>query len=71
MALNENQEAMFRSRAEKSHRDGDRYFAMSKEAQAKGNSVDAEKFMKQSQHAYQSEKENLAKAEEHKGKSWK
>lgn len=70
MAHYENQSDMFNQRAEKNKRDGDRYYAKSKEAKERGDNIAAEKYMAQAQHHYKSQKENEAKAKEHKGKTW-
>jgi hypothetical protein len=63
---------MFKQRAEKNKRDGDRYYAQSKEAKERGDDAAAKKYMAQAQHQYKSQKENeaKAKAKEHKGKTW-
>jgi hypothetical protein len=72
MAYYENQEEMFLKRAEKCKKDGDRYWAMALRAEAEGKpSEDVEGLKKQAWHYYSAEKENLAKAEEYKGKTWK
>lgn len=70
MGVYKDQEDMFRKRAEKCTSDGDRYYAMSKQAQADGDEKKAEEYMKKAQHYYQQAKENEQKAEEHKGKSF-
>jgi hypothetical protein len=62
---------MFKQRAEKNKRDGDLYYAKSKEAKEQDDNVTADKYMAQAQHHYKSQKENEAKVKEHKGKTWK
>ena len=71
MAHYEDQSDMFKQRAKKNKRDGDRYYAQSKEAKERGDDAAAKKYMAQAQHQYKSQKENEAKAKEHKGKTWK
>ncbi len=70
MAHYENQSDMFKQRAEKNKRDGDRYYAQSKQAKESGDDANAQKYMAQAQHQYKSQKENESKAKEHQGKSW-
>ncbi|QYK00354.1 hypothetical protein [Shewanella psychrotolerans] len=66
----DNQSDMFKQRAEKNKRDGDRYYALSKSAKESGDDKAAEKYMAQAQHQYKSQKENESKAKEHEGKTW-
>ncbi|AFI04798.1 hypothetical protein [Helicobacter cetorum] len=46
------------------------HYAQSKEAGSLGDTIKAQKHMKQAQHYYQCQKENLLKAQEHQGKSF-
>jgi hypothetical protein len=71
MAHYENQSDMFKQRAEKNKRDGDRYYAQSKDANGRGDSEAADQYMAQAQHQYKSQKENEVRAKEHSGKTWK
>lgn len=70
MAHYKDQSDMFKQRAEKNKRDGDRYYAQSKAAKEKGDDQAAQKYIAQAQHQYKSQKDNEAKAREHKGKTF-
>ncbi|TSA79663.1 hypothetical protein FNE76_03860 [Helicobacter mehlei] len=61
---------MFRQRAENNKKQGDRYYAQSKEAEVRGDKEAAKNYMAQAQYQYKSQKQNEAKAQEHKGKEW-
>ena len=71
MAFYENQSDMFKKRAEKCKRDGDRFYAQAMTAKQNGDSAKYNELMAQAQYQYKQQKENEAKAKEHTGKTWK
>jgi hypothetical protein len=72
MAYYANQADMFLKRAEQCRKKGARYWAMADQAQRDGkSSEEVEILRKQAGHYYNMAKENLAKAEESRGKTWK
>lgn len=71
MAFYENQSDMFKQKAEKCKRDGDRFYAQAMEAKDRGDKEKHKELMAQAQYKYKQQKENEAKAKEHAGKTWK
>lgn len=71
MAFYENQSDMFRKRAEKCKKNGDMFYAQAMSAKERGDIKKFQVLMAQAQKQYQMQKNNEAKAEEHKGKTWK
>ena len=71
MAFYENQSEMFKQRAEKCKRDGDRFYAQAMVAKENGNTEKHKELMAQAQYQYKQQKENEAKAKEHENKTWK
>lgn len=71
MALYENQSDMFTKRAETCKRSGDAYFAKAMAAKSSGDSESYKIYMAQAQYQYKSQKDNEAKAIEHRGKTWR
>lgn len=71
MAFYENQSDMFKNRAEKCKRDGDRFYAQAIEFKESGDVEKHKELMAQAQYQYKQQKENEAKAKEHEGKTWK
>ncbi|MEI0494001.1 hypothetical protein R4J09_01075 [Brachyspira intermedia] len=61
---------MFRHRADQAKKEGDRYYALYKQAKERGDAKEAEKNLKISQKCYQNQKINLQKAEQYKGQSF-
>ncbi|ASJ21894.1 hypothetical protein [Brachyspira hampsonii] len=70
MGFYKDKEEMFRHRAEQSKKQGDRYYALYKQAEEIGDKEETEKNLKLSQKCYQSQKENLEKAEQYKVQSF-
>ncbi|PTY41244.1 hypothetical protein [Brachyspira hampsonii] len=70
MGFYKDKEEMFRHRADKAKKEGDRYYALYKQAEELGDKKEAEKNLKLSQKCYKNQKENLQKAEQYKGQSF-
>lgn len=70
MSTYENKSDMFRKRAEKNKKDGDRLYAQAMQAKKNGDEQKYKDLMAQAQHYYKSQKENEAKAKEHEGENF-
>ena len=70
MPFYEDPSDMFSSRADKEENIGASEYAQHKEAQENGDVEGAQDHYLQSQHYYDSAKENREKADEYEGKSW-
>ncbi|OEJ14109.1 hypothetical protein BFL38_05090 [Brachyspira hampsonii] len=61
---------MFRHRADRAKKEGDRYYALYKKSEELGDKKEAEKNLKLSQKYYQGYRENVQKAEQYKRQSF-